>query len=310
MTGCPICGTTAATLWARATDEEYRSVATIFDFWRCESCGAVRIDPVPADRLPSIYPPNYYSYQEIDHSFVWGVKNWLDQRFLRAIANDIPGNALAALDVGGGTGAVIGALRRADPRFIRTTVVDIDVSARASAETAGHEFVCSRIEDYAASSEFDLILMMNLIEHVADPISILRAARNMLKPAGRIVVKTPNIDCLDARLFRSNYWGGLHAPRHWVLFDRKSFTMAADAGGLSIKRFSYTQGGAFWAYSLLAWARRCGMVSVSAQRPMVQHPLFAPLGGGFAVFDFVRLPVSRPSQMFAILAHAEALHCP
>ena len=98
--------------------------------------------------------------------------------------------------------------------------------------------------------------MLNLIEHVADPVGVLRKAVDLLAPGGRIYIKTPNFRALDAILFRHRNWGGYHCPRHFVLFSRKGFAAAAARAGLRIEEFAYTQGTPFWSVSVLDQLRR------------------------------------------------------
>jgi SAM-dependent methyltransferase len=182
-----------------------------------------------------------------------------------------------------------------------TQVVDIDEGARPAAERSGHDFFCGRIEDVPTDQKFDLILMLNLIEHVADPVSVLQKSKGLLSPKGRIYVKTPNFRALDATIFRNMNWGGYHCPRHFVLFSKNSFDMLAQKAGLEIGSFSYTQGAPFWAISILEILRRFGIVRISRQRPSIYHPLTPLLQAAGAAFDFARKPFMRLSQMVIVL---------
>ncbi len=78
--------------------------------------------------------------------------------------------------------------------------------------------------------------MLNLIEHVRRPDEVLAKARSLLTPDGFALIKTPNYDALDARIFRHRSWGGYHAPRHFVLFDRDSFARVARIKGCRSNR--------------------------------------------------------------------------
>jgi hypothetical protein len=44
-----------------------------------------------------------------------------------------------------------------------------------------------------------------------------------------------------------------------------------------------------------------GIVSLGKDRPAWRHPLSGPLSALFDAFDFLRTPVSKPSQMFLTL---------
>lgn len=301
---CLACGSGAVAFWARAGDVEYASTAESFDYFHCSDCGALSIGPVPRDRLAEIYPDTYYSFSGEKLSAVERVKQWLDRRLFRKLLKGIEGTSLAALDVGGGNGWLLSQARAVEPRLRQTVVVDLDASAEAGALANGHDFHLGRIEDYESNRKFDLILLLNLIEHVEDPVAVLAKMRALLAPGGRILVKTPNHDSLDAHLFRHKSWGGYHCPRHWVIFTPESFARAAAAAGLAIERTQLTQGAPFWAVSVLEALKRRGWVRLDRAHPMCRHPLFGPLLGLFAAVDIVRGRFARTSQMFVHLKAA------
>ena len=300
---CLACGSGNVTPWAQARDVEYRSVAETYTYLRCGECAALSIDPVPMSRLREIYPANYYSFTTRGANgagrakVVYRVKNWLDRRWFRSMTRSIPGASLAALDVGGGTGEQLDALKAADARVSRTVIVDLDEQADSAARARGHEYVRARIEDAQLRGPFDVILLLNLIEHVADPLSVLQKVRSLLSPRGVVLVKTPNYDSLDARVFRDRNWGGYHCPRHWVIFTPASFERLIQKAGLRVQQWQYTQGAPFWTVSVIAWLADRSLLRVTRDRPIWTHPLYAPAAAAFAAFDFTRGVASRLSQM-------------
>ncbi|NNL65150.1 MAG: class I SAM-dependent methyltransferase [Myxococcales bacterium] len=300
---CLACGSTDARPHDRSWDLEYRTSPERFDFLRCDACGVVFIDPVPSDRLAEIYPDNYYAYASDAESVPERVKRWLDRRRYRKLLRALPGDALSVLDVGGGDGIQLDLAREADPRVSFSQLVDLDPRAVERARDRGHAAHCGPVEGFASQRRFDLVILLNLIEHVADPGALLRKVRGLLSERGRILIQTPNTDSLDARWFRHADWGGYHCPRHWALFDRDGFTRLAHASDLSVAAFGYSQGAPFWALSLLFWLERRGWVAIDARRPAMSHPLYPPLAAVFAGFDLVRARLGgRPSQMVFELA--------
>lgn len=287
--------------WCTATDVEYFSTSEPFTILHSREHDVLFIDPVPKDRLHEIYPPTYYSFSDPSASLVQRIKAWLDRRLFRAVLGAIPGESLSALDVGGGAGWMLDAARAVDPRVQHTQVVDIDPEPAATANAHGHAYFCGRIEEFETDRRYDLVLLLNLIEHVERPLEVLESVRAKLTPEGRILVKTPNWDSLDARIFRHKSWAGFHCPRHWVLFTRKSFEHLAREAGLEVAEFKYTQGAPFWAASVLSSLRDAGLCRIDRERPVVRHPLFGPLNAAFAAFDFMRMPFAKTSQMFFVL---------
>lgn len=91
------------------------------------------------------------------------------------------------LDVGAGTGDF---LRLAATKF---EVAGIEPSAhlaeRIRRRVSCPVFVCS-VEEFDAQEEYDAIVLLDIIEHVADPRQLLRRVHAFLKPGGLILVST------------------------------------------------------------------------------------------------------------------------
>ncbi|MGZ8463014.1 MAG: class I SAM-dependent methyltransferase [Candidatus Deferrimicrobiaceae bacterium] len=65
---------------------------------------------------------------------------------------------------------------------------------------------------------FDAITANHVIEHVHDPIALIRECLRVLKPGGVLVLATPNINGDAHRVFGRN-WTHLDPPRHLHLFS-------------------------------------------------------------------------------------------
>ncbi len=302
MSKCLACGSSEKKHVGRATDYEYYSTDDEYDFYKCGNCGSIYIDPVPEDLLSMIYPSNYYSFGAHKETFVQKVKKVLDKRFFKKYLNTIKKDELSVLDVGGGSGWLLDLVKSFDDRINFTKVVDFDEKAESVARSKGHDYFNGRIEDYKAERKYDFVLMLNLIEHVADPGAVMANISNLLSDEGLVVIKTPNIESMDARMFGKRYWGGYHCPRHWTLFSRSSFEQMIEGLDLKVSSFSYTQGAPFWTFTTLFYLKKMGLARIDRNRPAVYHPLNGPLNGLWAGFDIVRSPFMKTSQMFIVLS--------
>ena len=287
--------------WSKAKDYEYFSVDDEYTYYGCADCTTIFIHPVPVEQLKKIYPSNYYSFANKPKNAVVRIKEWLDKRFFKKILKHLPVQSIHVLDVGGGNGWIPDVLKKTDKRIGLIQIVDIDYNAKKIAEEKGYAYFEGTIESFTTENRFQLILMLNLIEHVTNPLAVLQKAESLLAPGGIIVIKTPNTVSWDARLYKKSYWGGLHCPRHWIIFSEKSFRILLQSTTLKINKLQYTQGAPFWAFSILAALSRKKIIRTSAQRPIIFHWLFAPLSAVFAVFDFARKPFVKTSQMFILL---------
>jgi 2-polyprenyl-3-methyl-5-hydroxy-6-metoxy-1,4-benzoquinol methylase len=295
---CVVCGGTDTRIWSRCKDFEYRTSDEIYTYYKCNSCVTIFIDPMPVSKISEIYPSNYYSFSDIKKNLAVQVKEYLDQLLFKKILSKIRSQSINVLDVGGGSGWLLNIIRKIDSRVGFTQVVDIDEKAKALAEKNGHHYFHGTIEEFQSDKKFDLILMLNLVEHISDPGATLVKMEKILNKGGLILIKTPNIESLDARLFQKSYWGGLHCPRHWILFSQNSFRKLVRDSDLSLNYIKYTQGAPFWAWSILIKFQKFG-IKITKERPVIFHPMVPFLNLFFAAFDFVRgLFGSKTSQMF------------
>lgn len=127
--------------------------------------------------------------REEQERLVQQAEHWRDELIL-------PGTELAPgtrlLEVGSGVGAVLGILGQAFPG-IALTGVDVEErqieAARAHLTRLGLEGDLRQSDALAlpfADSSFDHVWMMWFLEHVSDPLGVLRKARRVLVPGGRI----------------------------------------------------------------------------------------------------------------------------
>jgi SAM-dependent methyltransferase len=293
------------------------TTAERFSYYLCSGCDCISIDPLPADRLSEIYPPTYYSFTTggaDDPSFVFRVKEWLDLRSYRDVLTHLGTSAPRILDVGGGTGEVSALMVRQD-RGTSGLVVDPDDRSVAAARARGLEGFAGTIEEFETDERFDLVLMLNLIEHVADPVGVMRKAAGLLSPGGLIWLQTPNFRSLDGRIFRHRNWAGYHCPRHWVIFGESGLRNAVSRAGLEVVQLRRTQGGGFWAQSVLGLRRAQlmkrgqlplpggGPAARDLPKPLIRYRGFGPLAALGTGFDLLTRRVREVSQV-VVLARA------
>jgi SAM-dependent methyltransferase len=109
---------------------------------------------------------------------------------------------------------------------------DVDAKAVAHArESTALPVHLGPIESLPESAgPFDAVVMNHVIEHVHDPVALLRRAAALLAPGGVLVAVTPNISSINHRRFRES-WRGLEPPRHLHLFSPPTLRIVAQTAG-------------------------------------------------------------------------------
>lgn len=115
--------------------------------------------------------------------------------------------------------------------------VDRDPNARSNAESKGLKVGSGRLEEqHFPDNHFDAIISNHVIEHVYDPLSLMREVHRILKPGGKFVFITPNIESWGHRVFRNADLMFMDSPRHLFVFTAPSLRgLAASAGFKKLK---------------------------------------------------------------------------
>jgi len=160
-------------------------------------------------------------------------------------------SAGSVLELGCGDGNITGHLARC---FGEVCVVDgslrmldacragTDESPQSKAEMS---YVHSTFELYEPTQRFDLIVMAHILEHLDDPVELLRRSKNWLNPGGKLLVLVPNAGSLHRRV--AVHMGLLGSPdelneQDLLLGHRRVYwpeTLQADvrSGGWDIEHF-------------------------------------------------------------------------
>src|SRR5439155_6222187 len=86
-----------------------------------------------------------------------------------------------------------------------------------------------------ARTRFDLVILFQALEHLAEPMATLRRTPALLQPGGVMVVAVPNCDSWQARIF-GRAWFHLDVPRHQHHFSPRTLRFALETVGLRVVR--------------------------------------------------------------------------
>jgi len=144
---------------------------------------------------------------------------------------------LSILDVGCGSGTLLGLLKR---RGFRAKGIDSSAEAAkiAKAENGVEVIVGSLEEAHFPDQSFDVVTLFHVMEHVTNPRHVLVEVTRVLKPDGVVVLQVPNIESWQFKIFGAK-WYGLDIPRHVIDYSRNSMLKLLNDSGFSPSRIRH-----------------------------------------------------------------------
>ena len=236
---CPRCESEVYTTLFRGTDRLYATTNRYFNVVECSSCALLRLDPRPTpEDLARFYPETYWWEEapssagrlaEIYRQLVLRDHVWFVSRAIRR-----PG---PVLDVGCGGGSFLHAIEgQGHPVF------GSDISpkaARTAFKRYGLSTICASLPHLPfVEGTFSVVTMFHVLEHLAEPMAALEAARRLLAPGGRLVVQVPNAACWQMLLLGER-WSGLDIPRHLIDFRAEDLEGLLEHCGFEVRRRKY-----------------------------------------------------------------------
>lgn len=216
--------------------------------------GFFQLDPLPdPDTLSEFYQSRYYDLlrqggraPEIRKLLDTDGERAEELEWLKATLYQDLGDAIAphlqgreVLDVGCGAGDLIAWLAM---QGWNAAGIDPSIDAVAAAKARGVTAHGSTLEAWASMSgnagRYGAITLVNVLEHVPDPLAVLSALRDLLAPGGAVSFRVPNdFTAIQAAaeqsgVERRQWW--VAAPDHINYFSAGSARAACAASGLEV----------------------------------------------------------------------------
>ncbi len=297
---CCLCGSGEATVVGTGIDFEYDTCSNSFDYVKCEVCEHHYLNPLPdPSELSTIYPANYGNYSNsVNPGLAYRVKGLLEGRHLRKLAGTLREGGVA-LDIGCGDGRLLDGIRKHCPGIEVAEGVEISETAAMAAIAKGYTVHVGNVDDLDLPSDhYDLVCLIQVIEHVYDPVACIEKVWDCLKPGGIALFETPSVECLDARLFRKRYWGGYHFPRHFNLFNSRNFVAALRKQGFEVVSLKHKLQPVHWVWTCHHYLKEKGYPARLAESFNIRNPWYLAL---FSAVDLIQLTVLRRSSNMQVI---------
>ena len=195
MVPCPICGSQAFETLAR--QDRYAMKITTS---ACSGCGLIMTNPQPTsafldDFYRSLYRP---FYRRVETPSATDIKRLnIDVRSTYTVdrmrALGVTANMNSMLDLGCGDGSLLREVGRQFPQASRSGI-EPGSNFRAFARDFAACPVEASLDELDPNARFDVITMIHVLEHVADPVTYLKSLKARLNPGGKLYIDVPDVE--------------------------------------------------------------------------------------------------------------------
>lgn len=227
---CWVCGSVGATLVKhnnsrqlsaddfRITDAKY---GVTEDIYQCRECGFLYCPEMP-DLL--------HYYEKMEDAEYESTREQRAMQLRRLLAGASPSAAgKRLLDVGAGSGILI---EEAIELGYEAIGVEPSIYLANAAKKRGLPVIVGSFPSDAITGKFDVITLIDIIEHVDNPREILSCVRQLLGQNGTCLIVTPDVSSLAARLLGWRWWHFRLA--HVGYFNKRTLTLLLKQSGLQI----------------------------------------------------------------------------
>lgn len=223
---CIVCG----------QEQSFKFCQDKYQYYSCKGCGLLSTYPTPeVSDIEEHYSRrfehgNYRLAQEFMAYYLAVYKGYVRQLEKRSKENGLCLRGSKILDIGCFTGELLELLR---DKGSDVYGLELQHKAReiANSKLHGRVFKADVCSTNFPQEEFDMILMMGVIEHAADPIRLLTQAVRFLKPGGLLMLQTPASDSVMAKIM-GRYWPPCAPIEHIHLFSVRSLRLLLGDLGL------------------------------------------------------------------------------
>jgi len=179
---------------------------------------------------------NFFKHLPIGKTLLLKLNDWIaTTRYKRILRLKKEGSIL---DIGCSDGHF---LNKFDTRSWQIAGVEINKNlAKIAQDRLKYASVySSSIESFKTQKSFDVITLWHVLEHLKNPIPVLKKIYKLLRKNGLLVIEVPNGGSLHRKIF-GPYWQLLLAPEHLYFWSKIPLINVLETAGFKTVRVSYS----------------------------------------------------------------------
>lgn len=228
---CPVCGSTQVRPFMTATDNGHlRRTDISLPVHRCGSCDVIFLNPPPPPEIGQQYFADAYANERTNLYYDDAFKERISRLRLELLPR-YGATSGRLLDVGCGKAQFVDVARKAG---WDAWGVELDEGACEYArQHYGLQTVLNGTMNHPGlPGKFDVVTLWDVIEHVPDPVAVLREVVQRLRPGGVVLIRTANIRSWAFDKHRERWWA--FGSDHRFYFSPGSLATAMTRGGLEV----------------------------------------------------------------------------
>jgi SAM-dependent methyltransferase len=206
----------------KITDSAYGSLWT---FFKCTHCKYVFSNPyVPEESIVEFY--SQLEDQEYSAEAEGRTKNF--KTIFKRLKRLNPGKSL--LDVGAASGIFLALAK--EEGYEVAGIEPSEYLVNEAKKRYDLDLFNGIIEDYKRTEKYPVITLLDIIEHLVDPDAFMSAVDALMADDGLLVIVTPDVNSLAARLMGKRWWH--YRIAHINFFNLSSIRFLLDRHGYEI----------------------------------------------------------------------------
>jgi len=221
----------------RANQALYKGLPATIRWMRCSACDHSFTDGYFTDEALSIMFTDVLPSQ-LPGGDTHGPR-MVSARIVELVTGTIDPNGSRWLDVGFGNGAL---MATAEEFGFEVCGLDLRAASVALMRSFGFKAEATEFTSFRPAQPFEVISMMDVLEHMPFPIPALRHAYDLLSEEGLLLLSMPNSDCYAWRradsLNINPYWGEIE---HYHNFGRRRLEALLGQNGFTPVRYGVSE---------------------------------------------------------------------